>query len=440
MGGGDVSRHWGDKAGDALNSLQGLAKVIAKPQIRLGCPFVLSAAKTPPHLGTIILLVAISVLTLNMFLPALPAMAEDFEVSKAVMGLAVSGYMVVAGLLQLVLGPISDRIGRRAVLLWIMGLFVIASVGCVLAPNITVFLICRFAQGAIIGASVVAAAAIRDMYPPAQAAGKMGTVAAAMAIAPMLGPALGGVLDTVLSWEAIFVAYSLLGAFSLALIWGDFGETLNTPPRSVADQARAYTELLRMAPFWAYSLCTGFSVGAFYIFLAGAPFVALQVFGLSSAVIGAGLGSITGGYMAGSFATSRLSPRLGTGPMILAGRTITMVGLCTGALLFALGFSHPLILFGATICVGIGNGLTIANTNTGTMSVRPDLAGSAIGLSGAMQLLGGAVLASVTLWWLEGAVTPLRLLSLMIATSAVALVLGVWAVRGQKRLDAAAAQ
>ena len=397
----------------------------------------MTAARTPPHLSTIVLLVALAVLTLNMFLPALPSMARDFAVSEAVMGLAVSGYMVVAGLLQLVVGQIKVRVGRRPVLLTVLAIYVAASLGCVLAPTVEVFLVCRLTQGLIIGGSIVAAAAIRDLYPPRVAAGKMGTVAAAMAVAPMLGPAVGGVLDTVLSWQAVFGLYAGLGAVVLGLVWADFGETLNRPPRSWAAQARAYGTLLRTGAFWAYALCTSFSVGAFYVFLTGAPFVAVQVFGLSTALVGVGLGSITGGYMMGSFLTSRLSPRYGMAPLILAGRILPVVGLSSAALAYGLGATTPLILFAATVSVGFGNGLTLPNTNSGAMSVRPDLAASAGGLSGAMQLLGGSVLTLVTLWWLALGVTPLRLLVLMIAMTSAALIFGLWAIRCQRALDAA---
>jgi DHA1 family bicyclomycin/chloramphenicol resistance-like MFS transporter len=137
--------------------------------------------------------------------------------------------------------------------------------------------------------------------------------------------------------------------------------------------------------------------------------------------------------MIGSAITARLSSRLGLTPMILAGRSLALLGLCAGAGVFVIGLSHPLVLFAATICVGLGNGLTIPNTNAGMISVRPDLAGSAAGLSGALQLFGGAVLTGLTLPWMAAGATPLRLLALMIAASVVALVLAVLAARGAAR-------
>ena len=390
----------------------------------------MTAAKKAPHLGSMILLVALTVLTLNMFLPALPAMALAFGVSEARMGLAVSAYMLAAGVLQLILGPISDRIGRRPVMLASMGLYVVASLGTFIAQDFTVFLICRLLQAMVLAGSIVGLATLRDMYSTKEAAGKMGIVAAAMAIAPMVGPTIGGILETFVGWRAIFALYSVLGAAALALTWFDWGETMVRARRSPSEQAQAYAALLGSSLFWTYALCTTFSVATFYIFLTGAPFVALAAFGLSSAWVGAGLGSITLGFMIGSAVTSRMAPRVGLSPLILTGRSLALIGLCVGTALFLAGFSHPLLMFGATICVGFGNGLTIANTNAGMISVRPDLAGSAAGLSGALQLFGGAVMTSATLVWIGAGATPVRLMSLMIAASVVALAFAILAARG----------
>lgn len=390
-------------------------------------------ARTPPHLATMILLVAMVVLTLNMFLPALPRMAEGFGVSEAQMGLAVSAYMIAAGVLQLILGPISDLLGRRRVILVALAVYALASLGAALATDFTVFLICRLVQALVLAGSVVGLAALRDMYSTREAAGKMGTISAAMAIAPMIGPTLGGILDTLVGWRAIFGLYAGLGAIGLVLCWIDWGETRVKVRRSPAEQLAAYRALLGSGLFWAYALCTGVSVGTFYIFLTGAPFVALESFGLSTTWVGVGLGSITGGYMIGSAVTARLAPRLGVSVLILSGRSLALAGLCAGAGLFLLGVSHPLVLFGATICVGLGNGLTLSNTNAGLISVRPDLAGSAAGLSGALQLFGGAVLTGLTLPVMAAGATPLRLLALMIAASVVALGLAVLAARGAAR-------
>jgi Bcr/CflA subfamily drug resistance transporter len=380
-----------------------------------------------------ILLVGLVALTLNMFLPALPAMALAFGVSEPVMGLAVSAYMVAAGLLQLLLGPISDLVGRRPVLLAALALYALASLGTVLATDFTVFLVCRLLQAMVLAGSILGLATLRDMYSTREAAAKMGIVAAAMAIAPMIGPTVGGVLDTFLGWRAIFVLYALIGAGCLALCWLDWGETRVQALRTPRAQLAAYGDLLGSGAYWAYALCTAFSVGTFYVFITGVPFVAVSTFGLSTTWIGVGIGSITGGFMIGSALTARLAAKLGLAPLILTGRAVALMGLGLGAAAFLGGAAHPVTLFAATICVGFGNGLTIANTNAGMISVRPDLAGSAAGLSGALQLFIGAGLTSITLLLISAGSTPLRLLSLMMVTALIALLAGVLATRGAAR-------
>ena len=178
-------------------------------------------AQTPPHLITLIFASALAVVSLNMFLPSLTQMAVDFEADYAVINLAIAGYLIVSGVLQLIMGPLSDRYGRRPLMLISMAIFAVASVGCVLAENVWVFLGWRMLQGAVIAGQVISRAAIRDMHPPNEAASKLGYVAMAMALAPMLGPMLGGALDGLFGWRAGFVLYSGLGAGMLLLLWVD---------------------------------------------------------------------------------------------------------------------------------------------------------------------------------------------------------------------------
>ena len=383
--------------------------------------------RTPPHLTTMILLTGLAVLSLNMFLPSLPRMTVDLGASESTMALAVSGYMIVSGLLQLIMGPVSDRLGRRPVMVVAVSLYVAASLGCVLARDPALFLVFRMAQAVIITSTVLSAAIIRDQFPAREAASKMGVIGASMALAPMLGPTLGGILDTVIGWRAIFALYAVLGAVALALVWVDLGETLKTGPRPL--RASDYAALLRSGRFWGYAMCQAFSVGAFYVFIAGAPFVATRVWGLSPAWIGAGIGSITGGFLFGALATARLAPRLGLHRLILAGRIIPALGVTLGLLAFLAGFTSPLVLFGFTLTVGLGNGLTMANANTGVVSVRPDLAGTAASLSGALAVWGGAALTWITLLAVERSGTPVMLLSLILGSVLVSLVAGVMAIR-----------
>ena len=193
--------------------------------------------------------------------------------------------------------------------------------------------------------------------------------------------------------------------------------------------------LLGAARFWGFSLCSMFSVGAFYVFITGAPLIAADFFGISTAELGIFIGSITVGFMAGTFISTRLAPRYDVTTMMLAGRIAACVGLGGGIVILLSGELHIATYFGATIFVGIGNGLTIPSANAGALSVRPDLAGTAAGLNGAMMVGGGAVLTSLTGAVLHGPDAPLILLAIMFGASFLALLATLWA-RAMRPADA----
>ena len=143
------------------------------------------SATSPPRIFTLVLLTALSVLSLNMFVPSLSNMAEDFHTDYALVNLSIAGYLAITAVLQLIMGPLSDRYGRRPVLLTGLAIFALASLGCAQASNIWVFLGFRILQGAIISGSALSQAVVRDMVPAREAASLMGYIAMAMAVAPM---------------------------------------------------------------------------------------------------------------------------------------------------------------------------------------------------------------------------------------------------------------
>lgn len=381
-----------------------------------------SAAASPPRTLTLVLLTALSVLSLNMFLPSLPKMAVEFQAGYGLVNLSIAGYLAVTAVLQLVMGPLSDRYGRRPVMLAALILFIAASLGCALTDNIWSFLGFRVLQGAVIAGGVLSRAAIRDMKPPQEAASLMGTVAMAMAVAPMLGPLFGGVIDQLLGWRASFHTFTVLGATVLLLTWVDMGETNVSRSETFLNQFRAYPDLLRSGRFWGYALCMAFSTAAFYVFLSGVPLVAGPVLDLPPASLGFFMGTITAGFFLGSFLSRRYAGHHALTTMMIAGRLAACAGLLAGMALFLFGLVNPLTLFGATVFVGIGNGLTMPSSNAGAMSVRPDLVGSAAGLSGALIVAAGAVFTAFTGAVLTEQMGVYGLTGMMLLCSAAGLV------------------
>ena len=387
-----------------------------------------AAATSPPRLLTLILLTGVSVLSLNMFLPSLAHIAEDLGTDYALIGLSVSGYLAVTAVLQIILGPLADRYGRRPVLLISVAIFVVASLVCALAQNVTVFLIFRVLQGAIVSGSALASAVIRDTTKPSEAASRLSYVAMAMAVAPMLGPMLGGLLDAAFGWRSNFWVYTGAGLALLWLVWSDLGETNPGGADTLAGQLKSYPELFRSRRFWGYALVMGFGIGTFYIFIAGAPLVATKVFGMSPAMLGFGIGTITIGFFVGSLISGRISARMGLVRMMLAGRFVAFAGLAVALLLYVLGAFNAVVFFGGAVSAGLGNGLSNPSARAGTMSVRPHLAGSASGLSGAVVMAAGALLTALpaALLTAQNGAWLLLVLMLIVSTGGVLAGLYVW--------------
>lgn len=386
-------------------------------------------ANTPPALLTLILLTAFSTLSLNMFLPSLANIATDLQADYATVSLAVAGYLAVTAVIQLIVGPLSDRVGRRPVLLWALVLFTCASVACVLAQDIWTFLIFRMLQGGIIAGYALSLAIVRDTSSEREAASLIGYISMAMAIAPMLGPMLGGILDTAFGWRASFCFYALVGVGLFALCWVDLGETKpDSAPTTDVKPERAI-DLLQEPRFWAFATCNTFSIGAFYIFLTGAPLVAQFTFGVSTAQIGFYIGTITAGFMLGSFLSGRFAPRFKLTTMMLAGRLIACIGLTFGIACIVAGYISPLLFFGSTIFVGLGNGITLPSSGVGAMSIKPGLAGTAAGLNGALIVAGGAVLTTLTGIALPQDGSALVLMLLMLTAAGLSFCAALWAKR-----------
>ena len=384
-------------------------------------PVKLGDRRTPPHILTLILLAGMSACVMNMFLPSLPKMAAYFETDYAVMQLSVAIYLGFSAILQIFVGPLSDKMGRRPVILWGLGLFLLATLGCIYAPTIEVFLTFRMMQAAIATSMVLSRAAVRDMYSQDQAASMIGYVTMGMAVVPMISPAIGGMLDHWFGWKAVFWALIVMGAATMWLAWTDMGETARPSSKSLTAQFAEYPELLRSTRFWGYALASGFSSGAFFAYLGGAPFVGQVVFGMSPATLGFFFGAPAVGYFLGNFITGRFATRFGVNQMVLWGCAANATGGTISLLIFAAGYGTPFSFFGLMTLVGLGNGLTIPNATAGMLSVRPHLAGTASGLGGAIMIGGGAGLSA----WVGVLLTPqtgaFPLLWMMLVTALLGL-------------------
>jgi DHA1 family bicyclomycin/chloramphenicol resistance-like MFS transporter len=390
--------------------------------------------QTPPVLATLILMAGLSALTMNIFLPSLPGMAEWFGVPYGLMQQSVALYLALSAGLQVLIGPLSDRYGRRKVLLWSVALFLLATVGTLVAPNATVFLICRMAQAVIASGMVLSRAIVRDITSDAEAASMIGYVTMGMSLVPMIGPVIGGVLDEQFGWQANFALLLGLGVLVLALCWVDLGETATLRDVSILGQMRQYPELLASRRFWGYTAAASFASGCFFAYLGGAPYVGTEIFGLSSSRIGMLFALTAVGYAAGNFLAGRFSVRIGMNRMVLTGTLVTTFGLVLLLALTLAGLSGPVVFFGLTVFMGIGNGMSLPNANAGILSVKPELAGTASGLGGALIIGGGAGLASLAGFLLPPGATELPLILLMLASSVASVVAILFVIRRARQL------
>ncbi|TQN59540.1 multidrug effflux MFS transporter [Agrobacterium tumefaciens] len=387
---------------------------------------------TPPHIITLVVIAGVAALCMNVFLPSLAAMALYFEVDYAVMQFAVSGYLAATACLQLIIGPLSDLFGRRPVMLASIAIMIVATLVCMLAPNITVFMIGRVAQAAVVSGFVLARAIVRDMVPMEQAASMIGYVTMGMSVVPMVGPTVGGLLNDISGWQSSFALLALLGVGILALAWFDLGETNHNKSASFSQQFHAWPELLRSPLFWGYALTSTFSSGMFFSFLGGAPFVGSVLYGLAPAMLGLQFFFMASGYMLGNFVSGRYASQIGITRMMLSGNVIAIAGIVTAIVLISTGSGSPYAFFVPLALIGVGNGVTLPSANAGMVSVQPHLAGSASGLGGAMTIGGGAVLSVLASSVLSREDGTWPLLIVMLATGLVAL-LTTYVVRLQEK-------
>ncbi|MDA9237773.1 multidrug effflux MFS transporter [Planktomarina sp.] len=390
--------------------------------------------KTQPSMLTLVLLASISMLAMNSFLPSLPSMATHFGTTTAIMGLSVAIYLGSSAVFQILVGPLSDKIGRRPALLWSLGIFIFASFACVFAQDTAVFMILRAIQAFAACTMVLSRAIVRDTNDTQTSASKIAYIAMGMAITPMFAPALGGFLDNWFGWQANFWMLGGVGTLIWILTYFDQGETVSPSTEGYREQLKEYPELLTSRRFWGYCLASAFSGGAYFAYLGGGPFVGSVVFNLSPEQLGIYFGTPAIGYFAGNFISGRYSVRFGIDAMILSGLNIILVGMTLSLILSYLGYASVKSFFGFMIFVGLGNGLCLPNATAGMLSVRPHLAGAASGLGGSISIAGGAALSTVAGAILVPGSTEMPLLLLMWASSLAGVILILSVRRRNKKL------
>lgn len=391
------------------------------------------AARSAPHIATLVLISGLAALSLNVFLPSLPGMARHFEVDYATMQLSVSAYLGVGALMQLASGPISDLFGRRPVMLVALVVFLLATIGTVFAPDAQSFLAFRLTQAVITAGFVISRAMVRDLVTGENAASLLGYVTMGMSIVPMIAPVFGGILDEAFGWQANFVLMGACGLAVFLLCWFDLGETAQVSSQPFKSQLSSYGALARSGLFWGYAATITLASGSFFAYLGGAPFVGSEVFNLTSSQVGYWFAAPSLGYALGNYISGRFAMRIGMRHLITAGVLVSTIALGLAFLADLSGLHQPLIFFGSVAALGLGNGLLLPSANAGMMSVRPELAGTAAGLGGAMSVAGGAALAALAGALLHDDSGALPLLAVMLASAVASVATVIYTLNRSKR-------
>jgi len=349
---------------------------------------------TPWHLLALLMaMTAIGPATLNMVVPALPGLTRKLATDAGTVQLTLSLYLLSLATAQLLLGPLSDRFGRRPVVLAGLSIAVLASLAAIATSSIGALIAVRTVQA--IGAAtgiVMGRAIIRDLFSRDRAAAMLGLVTTAMVIAPMVSPLIGGLLDTAFGWEAIFLFIATFSAVVLAWAFAVLPETRpvsdgHTPAALWLDTC----SLLGSAKFYGYVLAAALGSAPFFTFIGGGPHVVVTLMGRSSAEFGLWFAVTSLGYMSGNFTVSRLSQRLGIDALIVTGIGFELLGASLTALLVAtVPQGGPAIIFLPQMVISFGNGLVLPNCIAGAISVRPQAAGTAAGMTGFTQMAIGA--------------------------------------------------
>lgn len=346
--------------------------------------------ESPLTVVLLTVLVAVGPLSTDLYLPSLPAIAESFGSSDAQVQLTLSVFLAGFALSQLIYGPLSDRFGRRPVLVGGLAAYTAASVLCMTVQSIEALIAARFLQavGACAG-PVLGRAVARDIFGRHRVAQVLSYMAMAMALAPAVGPALGGYLQVLFGWQASFAILALCGLLVLAAVVMALPETNRHKDMSATRLGHIlanYRTLAGDSVYRSHVLTHMLTFSGLFAFISGSSFVLIGTVGLSPDLFGIAFGVIVLGYILGSFASARLTRRLGLERMILLGLASALAGALPMAVLAFAAPPNALAIIAPVAVFMAGAGMVLPNAMAAALGPFPQMAGAASALLGFAQM------------------------------------------------------
>ncbi|HEX3537866.1 MAG TPA: multidrug effflux MFS transporter [Stellaceae bacterium] len=353
----------------------------------------MTAARPVPSLVLLAAVTALAFCALHMVVPALPLLVGVFGDSPARVQLILSLYLAGIAAGQLVYGPLSDRFGRRPVLIAGLLMFLLGTGLCGLATQLNALILGRVLEGFGACAGVVLARAIiRDVYEREAAARGLALVMMAMTLAPAVSPALGALLVEWIDWRAIFVLLGGLGAIVFVTILLRLGETNRAPARlDLVGMAGAYALLLRSPRFVPFALCSACTSASWFTFIASAPHLLADILGEPPRTYGLMILLPMATYMLGNAIAARFALRFGSLNLLVWGRALAFIGAAVLTVWFAALGAGTWALFLPVAFAEIGDGLTQPSVMAAALSIEPRIAGTASGLMGFLQMTTAAL-------------------------------------------------
>jgi DHA1 family bicyclomycin/chloramphenicol resistance-like MFS transporter len=362
-------------------------------------------------------------LAVHLFLPAMPAVKAEFAISDAVAQLTLSVTLFGMAFLTLIYGSLSDRYGRRRVLLWSMGLFLVGSLATLVGKSVWLFVAGRFLQAAgAAGGGALSRVIARDVYGEHRLVKALAYLTMAYTLGPMLAPALGGFLTDGFGWRGIFAFALGFGAVITVIAFFVIPETHKPHPASGSLRAMlsGYGALFAHARFCGFVLQSGFSTGAFFSIAVAATYLMKDSLGRSATEYGLFFLAFPIGFSSGNLIAGRLSGRIKMETMVLTGSLIAIVTVAVLAAMVLSGELNPWIIFVPGGIVTFAQGLSLPNAQTGAMRIVPRYAGTAAGIGGFMSLFFGALFTELVGVFADGTPHPM----VMLASGAAVLSLG----------------